>query len=211
MWAVPMSVAAMIPIAIVNWRLLPGALALIWGFSLFLFAFFEAVLRYVPGPVGLVKTVVLGLVGIAALVAYGLSIGDWSGGTIVGWSLATLAVALILGFDLDGTSPLNAGSTVAYWGRKWPRIFGLWAKIGYDLEPWFSLRVDEAKCNGCTTCVTVCPKRVFELNEIDGRWRSGVARMEECVQCTACVKQCPCGAIIADPPINVFSTAAHGG
>jgi NAD-dependent dihydropyrimidine dehydrogenase PreA subunit len=204
MWAAPMSVVTTIPLAVMNWRLLPGALALIWGFSLFIFAFFDPVLRFVPGPVGLVKTVILGLLATAGLVAYGVAIGGWSAATMVGWSLAVLTVALILGFDLDGSSPVNAGSTGAYWGRKWPGVFDLWEKIGYHLEPWFGVEVDGERCNGCSTCVAVCPKPVFELRRLDGMQRSHVARMEECVQCTACVKQCPSEAIRADPPVKVF-------
>jgi NAD-dependent dihydropyrimidine dehydrogenase PreA subunit len=211
MWAAPMSIVAAIPLVLLNWRLLPGALALIWGFSLAVFAFFDPVLRLVPGPVGLVKTMILGFLATAGLVAYGVAMGGWSAATIVGWSLAVLTVALILGFDLDGSSPVNAGSTVAYWGRKWPGIFDLWAKIGYHLEPWFGVEVDGEKCSGCSTCLAVCPKAVFELHRFDGLLRSQVARMEECIQCTACVKQCPSEAIRADPPVKVFGPKAVGG
>jgi 2-oxoglutarate ferredoxin oxidoreductase subunit delta len=110
-----------------------------------------------------------------------------------------------LGFDLDGTAPLHAGSTVGYWARKWPAILSLWAKIGYDLELPFVLQVDVARCKGCRTCVEVCPKGVFDLYRLDGKQKSRVARAQACVQCTACVKQCPEGAILAEPPIQTFS------
>jgi NAD-dependent dihydropyrimidine dehydrogenase PreA subunit len=55
------------------------------------------------------------------------------------------------------------------------------------------------------TCVSVCPKNVFDLYHLDGGQRSRVARMKECEQCTACVKQCPERAIAAEPPIKVFT------
>jgi NAD-dependent dihydropyrimidine dehydrogenase PreA subunit len=129
---------------------------------------------------------------------------------MVGWSLGVLAVALALGFDLDGTSPLKAGSTVAYWGRRWPAVFRVWALIGYELEPWFTLRVDPVLCKGCTTCVEVCPMGVFELYQQAGKQKSRVARFESCEQCTACVKQCPEGAILADPPFKLFSQLVSG-
>ncbi len=203
MWAGMLSVFVGIPVAILSLPTLPGVLALLWGFSLFLFVFYDAVERYVPGPVGLVKTLVLGVVGVVAIVVWGLAIGDWGLGKLVGWSLGVLAVAAVLGFDLDGASPLRAGSTAAYWSVKWPRILDLWALIGYEIEPHFSLRVDEARCRGCKTCVEVCPKGVFELYRLDGQ-KSRVARLEECEQCTACVKQCPEAAILAEPPIRVF-------
>jgi NAD-dependent dihydropyrimidine dehydrogenase PreA subunit len=204
MWAGLLSAIAVIPVAIIDWRMLPGVLALIWGFALFLFAFFDQVMRFVPGPVGLVKTLALGLLGVVGVVAFGLAIGDWSTGSMVGWSLGILGVALILGFDLDGTSPLNAGATVAYYARKWPGVLKLWALIGYDLEMPFTLEVDPQKCKGCQTCVEVCPKGVFALYRLDGRQKSWVARMGECEQCTACVKQCPERAILAEPEIKVF-------
>ena len=184
--------------------MLPGVLALIWGFALLIFAFFEQVSRFVPGPVGLVKTLILGLVGVAGVVAYGLAVGDWSTGSLVGWSLAIVSVALVLGFDLDGTSPLRAGATVAYYAQKWPGILKLWALIGYDLELPFTLQVDPQRCTGCRTCLEVCPKEVFELYRLDGGQKSRVARFEECEQCTACVKQCPERAILAKPPIKIF-------
>ena len=204
MWAGLLSVIVLIPVTILGWRLLPGVLALIWGFALFLFVFFDQVSRYVPGPVGLVKTLILGLIGVVGVVVYGLAIGNWSTGSIVGWSLGILIVALILGFDLDGSSPLQAGATVAYYARRWPGVLKLWALIGYELEMPFTLQVSPEECNGCTTCVEVCPKDVFDLYLLNGRQRSLVARMADCEQCTACVKQCPEHAILADPPINVF-------
>jgi NAD-dependent dihydropyrimidine dehydrogenase PreA subunit len=205
MWAGMLSLVAGIPVAIFSRSSLAGVLALIWGFALFLLIFYEPVMRFVPGPVGLVKAVMLALTGVIAVVAYGLAVCDWSAGAIVGWSLGVLAVAMILGFDLDGTSPLYAGSTVSYWAAKWPGILKLWAKIGYELEMPFMLEVDPGKCNGCMTCVSVCPKNVFDLYHLDGGQRSRVARMKECEQCTACVKQCPERAIAAEPPIKVFT------
>lgn len=205
MWAGMLSAFVGIPVAILSLRLLPGVLALLWGFSLFLFVFFDAVDRYVPGPVGLVKTLVLGLIGVVGVVVYALTIGEWSMGTIVGWSLGILGVALVLGFDLDGTSPLRAGSTAAYWSVRWPRILDLWALIGYEIEQHFALQVEAERCKGCTTCVEVCPKGVFDLYRLDGRQKARVAHPEECEQCTACVKQCPEGAILANPPIKVFA------
>jgi NAD-dependent dihydropyrimidine dehydrogenase PreA subunit len=204
MWAGLLSAVAVIPLAIVNWRMLPGALAMIWGFALFLFVFFDQVLRFVPGPVGLVKTLVLGLLGAGGVVAYGLTIGDWSTGSIIGWSLAILGVAVILGFDLDGTSPLQAGATVAYYAQRWPGILRLWARLGYDLELPFTLEVDAVRCKGCRTCVEVCPKGVFEVIRHGGTPKSRIAHSGACVQCTACVKQCPEGAILAEPPIKAF-------
>lgn len=211
MWAAPMSLLAGVPVAILNWRLLPGVFALIWAFSLALFACYGPIMRRVPGPVGLVKVLWLGLAGIVGVVIWGLAIGGWDAGAIVGWSLGILAVALLLGFDLDGSGPLHAGSTSAYWAGKWPGILDVWARFGYHVEPCFELAVDAERCRGCARCVSVCPKGVFELYRLDGGQASRVARPEACVLCTACVKQCPEGAILADPPVARFTTTPAGG
>lgn len=206
MWAAPLSIVAAIPLALFAPGSLWGALALIWGFSLFLFAFYDSVMRSVPGATGMIKTLALGLVGVLGIGLYGWFVAGWSPASIAGWSLGILAVALVLGFDLDGTSPLYAGSTVAYWSRKWPWVLDLWARFGYEMEPWFELKVDREGCDGCTTCIEVCPRSVFELYRLDGRQKSWVAHADRCEQCTACVKQCPRQAILADPLIRQFSS-----
>ncbi len=204
MWAGLLTAVVIIPVAAVDWRMLPGALAMIWGFALSLFVFFDQVSRYVPGPVGLVKTFILGLLGVVGVLVYGLVVADWSAGSLIGWSLAILSVAVVLGFDLDGTSPTQAGATVAYYARRWPGILRLWALIGYDLEMPFALQVDAERCRGCRTCIEVCPKGVFKFYRSDGGHRARVACPEACVQCTACVKQCPEAAVLAEPPIKSF-------
>jgi NAD-dependent dihydropyrimidine dehydrogenase PreA subunit len=204
MWAAPMSLLAGIPVAIFSPGSLPGLLALIWGFTLFLYTFYHPVERFVPGPVGLARTLLLGLLGAAGVLAYGLWIGGWGAGRAAGWAAGVLAVALVLGFDLEGTSPLQAGATVGYWAARWPGVLDAWRLVGYELEPPFSREVDAARCTGCGTCVEVCPKGVFALYRDDGGQRSRVARPAACEQCTACVKQCPEGAILAEPPIRTF-------
>jgi NAD-dependent dihydropyrimidine dehydrogenase PreA subunit len=204
MWATPLSVVVAIPMLLFGRSSLPGMLALIWGFSLFIFVFYESVMRFVPGPVGLVKTMVLGLLIAGGVAAYGLLVGNWAPASIVTWSVAILVVALILGFDLDGSSPLHAGSTVAFWGRRWPWVLRIWSKFGYELDEHFELAVNRSACAGCLTCIEVCPKAVFELYHLNGRQKAWIAHPEACEQCTACVKQCPEGAIIANPAIRTF-------
>jgi len=204
MWAAPMSLVVGIPVAVFWPGLLLGVLGLIWAFTLFLYVFYGPVKRTIPGPVGMVKVLLLGLAGVAGVVAWGLTLGNWGTGLLVGWSLGILGVALVLGFDLEGTSPLEAGATVGYWAARWPGVLKAWSWIGYELERPFALQVDAERCQGCRTCVAVCPKGVYELYRLEGKQKSRVAHMAECEQCTACVKQCPEGAIVADPPIRVF-------
>lgn len=54
------------------------------------------------------------------------------------------------------------------------------------------VHIDEARCTGCGTCVSVCPTGAIRLVE-------GVARIEQtlCRECEACLSACPDGAILA--------------
>ena len=53
------------------------------------------------------------------------------------------------------------------------------------------IKVDIDKCDGCGTCVDVCPVGVFELRE----GKSTVVNPDECLVCRACEAQCPNNAI----------------
>ncbi|PKM81877.1 MAG: 4Fe-4S ferredoxin [Firmicutes bacterium HGW-Firmicutes-14] len=52
-------------------------------------------------------------------------------------------------------------------------------------------KVDSQKCEGCETCIDVCPADVFEM---DGD-KAKPARPEDCLDCGACVEECPAEAI----------------
>ncbi|NLZ17707.1 MAG: ferredoxin family protein [Desulfobulbaceae bacterium] len=50
-------------------------------------------------------------------------------------------------------------------------------------------------CKGCGICVSVCPKKVLELDELD---KALAARPEACITCKLCEKICPDLAIIVE-------------
>ena len=61
--------------------------------------------------------------------------------------------------------------------------------------------VDLDKCNGCDTCVDVCPMNVFdivEMPEYNNEKKSQPTREEDCISCMACVSACPTEAIIVE-------------
>ncbi|NQU78786.1 ferredoxin family protein [Candidatus Woesearchaeota archaeon] len=49
--------------------------------------------------------------------------------------------------------------------------------------------VDESKCDGCGTCVEICPMQVFEIDSV--KMKSVVKKPSECIGCRACEVQCP--------------------
>ncbi|MHC1564568.1 MAG: 4Fe-4S dicluster domain-containing protein [Candidatus Hecatellaceae archaeon] len=52
--------------------------------------------------------------------------------------------------------------------------------------------VDIEKCNGCGTCVDVCPVSVFEIKEVEGYEgkKSVVVNQDDCIVCRSCEVQC---------------------
>jgi len=52
-------------------------------------------------------------------------------------------------------------------------------------------KINKDKCNGCKTCVEICPVQVLVIED-------GKAKLEnekECIDCRACEAQCPKEAI----------------
>jgi NAD-dependent dihydropyrimidine dehydrogenase PreA subunit len=54
-----------------------------------------------------------------------------------------------------------------------------------------TLELDEARCNGCGTCVTACPRGVLGIEDHTAR----ILDRDACIECGACAVNCPAGAL----------------
>jgi len=57
------------------------------------------------------------------------------------------------------------------------------------------VKVDLEKCNGCGTCVDICPLEVYVLVNIDGTLKANPVHQIDCIGCRNCELACPQGAI----------------
>ena len=49
-----------------------------------------------------------------------------------------------------------------------------------------SAKVDITKCNGCGTCIDICPVEVFEIKDE----KSVATNIDECLVCRVCEIEC---------------------
>lgn len=64
--------------------------------------------------------------------------------------------------------------------------------------------IDVGLCKGCGLCVSVCPKKVLEIDtkvNAKGYFPAYQARPEDCVKCAICCNMCP------DVAITITETA----
>lgn len=58
-------------------------------------------------------------------------------------------------------------------------------------------RIDEELCNGCGTCVKICPMDVFRLD--NEKKKAVIAYGEDCMLCGSCVIDCTEEAVTLTP------------
>lgn len=75
----------------------------------------------------------------------------------------------------------------------------------YDIVE-ISLKLDQDKCIGCKLCWTVCPHRVFEMDNNKAR----ISKKEKCMECGACQSNCPVGAIAVNSGVGCAIAIVNG-
>jgi len=189
-WAAPISlVTALLAAPFWGWRAL-SLVGLVWALSLAIFLAFPLYgrrLRARPakhlgfvffdfGRFGL--PLLSWMLLVAGLAAFAALHGGVGAGFLARWSVASLAVLLVLTLDLAGSTPLY--------------------KSGLHEDRQLGIELDEDRCRGAEFCLTVCPTGVFEM---DTRRRvTTLPRADACVQCGACIVQCPFDALFFRTP-----------
>ena len=87
------------------------------------------------------------------------------------WGLTSLAVVLVLGFEIRGTTPLFSSS----------------------FQEKTTIHLDPELCRGAGFCSEVCPRNRFMMEKKNRKIE--MKHAADCVQCGACVVQCPFDAL----------------
>lgn len=187
-WAFPISMLACLLWPFWHQAVLP-LMGITWGLSVTIFTSFPLYRPYLQAKrkrVGFVffdfgqraLILVVWVVFLLGLVAYGALRGDLSWTMVLRWGIASLAVLLVLGLDLTGSTPVY--------------------KSGLHEDRLLRIVLDPKRCKGFGFCEQVCPVDVFEVDQAQGL--ATLPRAGQCVQCGACIVQCPVDALVFQAP-----------
>jgi NAD-dependent dihydropyrimidine dehydrogenase PreA subunit len=183
-WAFPVSVIGGVVLAI-GWRhLLLPFLAMTWALALSLYAFFPWFSGTVDAtrqpPATWVRCLiffdprvrrnaVLWLLFLGGMWGQAYARGALHVYNLVGWSLASLFLMLLISMDLAGSTPLY--------------------KSGLHEDRLLHVELNAEACQGRAMCREVCPKNCYVIDAVGHK--AAIAKPDECVQCGACIVQCP--------------------
>ena len=191
MWAFPFSIIASILILPFKTQILLPLNILIWGWSLLIFILFPLYSQWfhrekkttnfsrytIIFDFSLIP-VIIWIIFLGLLIIISLISSNFNLGSILVWSIISLAVLLLINIDLMGSTPLY--------------------KSGLHEDRFLKVILNEDKCKGAGFCEQVCPKNCYEVDKV--RHIATVPRADECVQCGACIVQCPFDALYFKSP-----------
>jgi NAD-dependent dihydropyrimidine dehydrogenase PreA subunit len=183
-WALPVSLIGGVILAI-GWRyLLLPFVAMTWVLALGLYTFFpwlsgtmEATRQPPPTWVRWMIlfdprvrwNAVVWLLFLAGMWGLAYARGTLHVHGLIGWSLASLFLMLLISMDLAGSTPLY--------------------KSGLHEDRLLHVELNLDTCQGRAMCREVCPKNCYVIDAV--RHKAMIAKPDECVQCGACIVQCP--------------------
>ena len=183
-WALPFSVIGGGVLAIGRRHLLVPFAAMTWALALGLYAFFPwlsgtvAATRHTPS--AWVRWLiffdprvrwnsVVWLLFLSGMWGLAYARGALHVHSLVGWSLASLFLMLLISMDLAGSTPLY--------------------KSGLHEDRFLHVELNTEACQGRAMCREVCPKNCYVIDAVGQK--AAIANPDECVQCGACIVQCP--------------------
>jgi NAD-dependent dihydropyrimidine dehydrogenase PreA subunit len=69
-----------------------------------------------------------------------------------------------------------------------------------------TLELNVDKCVGCGMCITVCPHRVFQINNK----KAEIIDKDACMECGACSRNCPVDAINVKAGVGCAAAVIQG-
>jgi len=75
-------------------------------------------------------------------------------------------------------------------------------KVTADDIVQIEIKIDEAKCVGCGTCISVCPVNLLELKVVGKQKKSCAPDQSFCLKCHMCEFHCGFEAIKVLPPFE---------
>jgi ferredoxin len=195
MWAFPISILPLIPLLIWWQFLVLPFLAAVWGIALFTFAAFPWLPGHPTGAEGarsersprppwtryliifdprLRASLSVFVLFLVALSAYLWLVREPEWTSLLGWSLAGLAITLLISLELAGSTPIY--------------------KSGLHEERLLTVQLLDDLCTGKAMCEQVCPTNRFRVDS--KLHKAAIVGGDECVQCGACVVQCPEDALV---------------
>jgi NAD-dependent dihydropyrimidine dehydrogenase PreA subunit len=183
-WALPVSVIGGVVLAIGWPHLLLPFVVTTWALALGMYGFFPWLSGTVPAAhqpqaswvrwlivfdPRLQRNAVVWLVFVAGMWGLAYASNWWHVHSLIGWSLASLFLMLLISMDLAGSTPLY--------------------KSGLHEDRLLHVGLNAEACRGRAMCREVCPKNCYVIDPV--AHKAAIALPDACVQCGACIVQCP--------------------